>query len=55
MLAPPDARCEIRPNWKPLPGLWLRARYGIAKLDQNNVRITFDGVRLILNYGIKLY
>jgi hypothetical protein len=46
---------EWRPNWKPLPGLWLRARYGLAKLDQNNTRTTFDEVRLILNYGIKLY
>jgi len=46
---------EWRPNWKPLQGLWLRARYGLAKLDQNNTRTTFDEVRLILNYGIKLY
>jgi hypothetical protein len=35
--------------------LWLRARYGLAKLDQNNVRTTFDEVRLILNYRFKLY
>lgn len=46
---------EWRPNWKPLPGLWLRARYGFSATDQNNVRTTVDEIRLILNYGIKLY
>jgi hypothetical protein len=46
---------EWRPGWAPLKGLWIRARYGLGKLDQNNVRTTFDEVRLILNYGIKLY
>lgn len=46
---------EWRPTWKPLQGLWLRARYGQAKVDQNNVRTTIDEVRLILNYGFKLY
>jgi hypothetical protein len=46
---------EWRPGWAPLKGLWIRARYGLGKLDQNNVRTTFDEIRLILNYGIKLY
>lgn len=46
---------EWRPDWKPLKGLWLRARYGQARIDQNNIRTTIDEVRLILNYGIKLY
>jgi hypothetical protein len=46
---------EWRPTWKPLQGLSLRARYGLAKTDQNNIRTTFDEVRLILNYGIKMY
>jgi hypothetical protein len=46
---------EWRPNWKPLQGLWLRARYGQARIDQNNTRTVIDEVRLILNYGIKLY
>jgi hypothetical protein len=46
---------EWRPGWAPLKGFWLRARYGLAKTDQNNVRTTFDEVRLILNYAIKLY
>lgn len=46
---------EWRPKWKPLPGLWLRARYGQAKVDQNNVRTTMDEVRLILNYSLNLY
>jgi hypothetical protein len=46
---------EWRPNWEFMKGLWLRARYGKANIDQNNVRTTVDEVRLILNYGIKLY
>ena len=46
---------EWRPNWEFMKGLWLRARYGQARIDQNNVRTTIDEVRLILNYGIKLY
>lgn len=46
---------EWRPNWKPLQGLWVRARYGQARTDQNNIRTVVDEVRLILNYGIKLY
>ena len=46
---------EWRPNWDVLKGFWLRARYGQARIDQNNVRTTIDEVRLILNYGIKLY
>jgi len=50
-----DFNLEWRPQWKPLPGLWLRARYGQARIEQNNVRTTIDEVRLILNYTIKLY
>ena len=46
---------EWRPTWEPLRNFWLRARYGQARIDQNNVRTTIDEVRLILNYGIKLY
>jgi len=46
---------EYRPNWEFLKGLWLRARYGQARIDQSGVRTTIDEVRLILNYGIKLY
>lgn len=46
---------EWRPNWDVLKGLWLRAQYGQARVDRNNVRTTVDEVRLILNYGIKLY
>ena len=44
-----------RPNWEFMKGLWLRARYAIANMDQNNVHTRIDEVRLILNYGIKLY
>ncbi len=46
---------EWRPDWKPLQGLWLRARYGYAATDQNGMRTTFDEVRLILNYTLKMY
>jgi len=46
---------EYRPNWEFMKGLWLRARYGIANTNQNNVNTRIDEVRLILNYGIKLY
>jgi hypothetical protein len=50
-----DFNIEWRPSWDVLKGLWLRAQYGQARIDQNNVRTTIDEVRLILNYGIKLY
>ena len=50
-----DFNLEWRPGWKPLQGLWLRARYGTNSVWQNNIRTNIDEVRLILNYGIKLY
>ena len=50
-----DFNLEWRPNWTPLKGLWLRARYGMARTDQAGITTTTDEVRLILNYGIKLY
>lgn len=50
-----DFRLEWRPNWKPLQGLWLSARYGHSDTDQNNVRTTTDELRLVLNYNVKLY
>jgi hypothetical protein len=50
-----DFNLEWRPNWDVLKGFWLRARYGIANINQNNVNTRIDEVRLILNYGIKLY
>ncbi|HLG49918.1 MAG TPA: OprD family outer membrane porin [Reyranella sp.] len=46
---------EWRPSWELMKGLWLRARYGQARIDQGGIRTTVDEVRLILNYGIKLY
>ncbi|MBS0525860.1 MAG: OprD family outer membrane porin [Proteobacteria bacterium] len=46
---------EWRPNWKPLQGFWLRARYGYARIDTMGVRNTIDEVRLIANYTIKMY
>jgi hypothetical protein len=50
-----DFALEWRPNWKPLQGLWLRARYGHSDTDQDNRRTTIDEVRLTLNYNVKLY
>ena len=50
-----DFRLEWRPDWKPLQGLWLSARYGHSETDQNNARTTTDEVRLVLNYNVKLY
>jgi hypothetical protein len=50
-----DFRLEWRPEWKPLQGLWLSARYGHSDTDQNNVRTTTDELRLVLNYNVKLY
>jgi len=50
-----DFRLEWRPQWKPLQGLWLSARYGHAETDQNNARTTTDEIRLVLNYNVKLY
>jgi hypothetical protein len=46
---------QWRPGWDVLKGFWLQARYGKANIDQNGIRTTHDEVRLILNYGIKLY
>lgn len=50
-----DFNLEWRPNWKPLQGLWLRARYGMSSVWQNSTRTNIDEVRLILNYNVKLY
>jgi hypothetical protein len=46
---------EWRPAWKSLQGLWLRAQYGLAKIDQNGVRSRADEIRLIANYTLKMY
>jgi hypothetical protein len=50
-----DFNLEWRPNWKPLQGLWLRARYGTASVYQGGGRTNIDEVRLIMNYNVKLY
>jgi hypothetical protein len=50
-----NLKLEWRPGWKPLNGLWLRAQYGQARTDQSGSQTTVNEVRLILNYGIKLY
>jgi len=50
-----DFNLEWRPDFKPLRGLWLRARYGLVDTNQNNLRTTIDDLRFILNYSLKLY
>ena len=50
-----DFNLEWRPNFKPLQGLWLRARYGQSVTVQNNISTTIDDLRFILNYTLKLY
>ncbi|NDH63154.1 MAG: outer membrane porin, OprD family [Alphaproteobacteria bacterium] len=50
-----DFNLEWRPDWKPISGLWLRARYGLARTTQNNSTTTQNEVRLILNYTVNLY
>jgi hypothetical protein len=50
-----DFDLEWRPTFKPLSGLWLRARYGVSIVNQNTKTTTIDELRLILNYSIKLY
>jgi hypothetical protein len=48
-----DFNVEWRPNWRPLSGFWLRARYGRATTNQSNAFTTVDEVRVILNYKVK--
>ena len=50
-----DFNLEWRPDWKPLPGLWFRARYGYSWTSQANMVTTVDEVRLTVNYAIKMY
>ena len=50
-----DFEIDWQPNFKPLSGLWLRARYGTSVVNQNNKLTTTDEVRVILNYSVKLY
>jgi hypothetical protein len=46
---------EWRPDFKPLSGLWLRARYGHANVNQGGSFTKIDEVRLILNYRVKQF
>jgi hypothetical protein len=50
-----DFEIDWRPEWKPLSGLWLRARYGTSQVNQNNKLTTTEELRFILNYSVKLY
>jgi hypothetical protein len=50
-----DFNLEWRPDWKPLQGLWLRARYGHSDTYQGTSLTTTDELRLVLNYNVKLY
>ena len=48
-------QARMATQWKPLPGLWIRAQYGSSATDQNNIRTTIDEVRLVLNYTLNIY
>ena len=50
-----DLNLEWRPAWKPLQGLWLRARYGLSRTTQNGSTTEVNEIRLIANYKVKLY
>ena len=50
-----DFNLEWRPDFKPLQGLWLRARFATAITNQNNVTTTVSDLRFILNYTLRLY
>lgn len=50
-----DFTLEWRPDWKPLQGLWLLARYGHSDTYQSTSLTTTDELRLVLNYNVKLY
>lgn len=50
-----DFTLEWRPDWKPLSGLWLQARYGKALTSQSDRTTTTDELRLVLNYKVRLY
>ena len=50
-----DFALEWRPEWKPLHGLWFRARYGTNSVWQAGNRTITDELRLIVNYNVKLY
>jgi outer membrane OprD family porin len=50
-----DFTLDWRPDFKPLSGLWFRARYAHSSINQNNMISTTDEVRITLNYGLKLY
>lgn len=50
-----DFSLEWRPDWKPVQGLWLRARYGHSETYQNNGVTRTDELRLVLNYNVKMY
>lgn len=50
-----DFDLEWRPSFKPLSGLWPRARYGTSVVSQGGKISTLDDVRLILNYRVSLY
>ncbi len=50
-----DFDLEWRPNWKPLNGFWLRARYGKATTSQGGVYTSVDEIRVVLNYKVKSF
>lgn len=50
-----DFTLEWRPEWKPLDGLWFRARYGTNSVWQGGALATTEELRLIASYKVKLY
>jgi len=50
-----DFDLEWQPSFKPLSGLWLRARYGTSIVSQSGEVTAIDEFRLILNYRVALY
>ncbi len=50
-----DFTLEWRPEWKPLDGLWFRARYGTNSVWQGGTLATTEELRLIASYKVKLY
>lgn len=50
-----DFNLEWRPDWKPLSGLWIRARYGLASTFQNDITTRTEELRLTMNWKVKLY
>jgi len=49
-----DLDLQWRPQWNGLNGVWLRGRYGYAKVDQGTQTSTRE-LRFILNYDVAFF